>query len=67
MSLLDEYKQIQKQKSAGSSQQSSSGNQRKSILQEYVEKNGTEGLNEKYVESALKNGGCYPRRYLPGR
>ena len=59
MSLLDEYKQIQKQKSAGSSQQSSSGNQRKSILQEYVEKNGTEGLNEKYVESALKNGGGF--------
>ena len=59
MSLLDEYKQSQQQNSSGSSQQQSSGTQRKSLLQEYVETNGTRGLNERYVSSALKNGGGF--------
>ena len=58
MSLLDEYKQLQQQNSSGSSQQSG-GTQRKSLLQEYVETNGTRGLNERYVDSALKNGGGF--------
>ena len=57
MSLLDEYKQLQ-QKSSGNSQQQS-GTQRKSLLQEYVDNNGSEGLNKGYVESALKNGGGF--------
>ena len=59
MSLLDEYKQSQQQNSSGGGQQQSGGTQRKSLLQEYVESNGTRGLNEKYVASALKNGGGF--------
>lgn len=58
MSLLDEYKQLQQQKNSGSGQQSS-GTQRKSLLQEHVDKKGTTGLNKGYVESALKNGGGF--------
>ena len=33
--------------------------ERKSILQEYVEQNGTAGLNQKYVNQALANGGGF--------
>lgn len=55
MSLLDEYKQLQK----NSGTQQNSGNKRKSLLQEYVDQNGTSGLNEKYVNTSLKNGGGF--------
>ena len=58
MSLLDEYKQLQQKNGSGSSQQKG-GTQRKSLLQEYVDKNGTDGLNKGYVDSALKNGGGF--------
>ena len=63
MSLLDEYKQLQQQNSqqnssAGSGQQQG-GTQRKSLLQEYVDNNGTAGLNKSYVDSALRNGGGF--------
>ena len=58
MSLLDEYKQSQQQNNSGSGQQSG-GTQRKSLLQEHVENNGTRGLNKNYVDSALKNGGGF--------
>lgn len=55
MSLLDEYKQLQK----NSGTQQNSGNERKSLLQEYVDQNGTAGLNEKYVNTSLQNGGGF--------
>ena len=34
-------------------------NKRKSLLQEFVDENGTSGLNRNYVEKALKNGGGF--------
>lgn len=37
----------------------SGGNKRKSLLQEFVDENGTSGLNQNYVENALKNGGGF--------
>lgn len=37
----------------------SGGNKRKSLLQEFVDENGTSGLNRNYVEKALKNGGGF--------
>ncbi len=60
MSMLDEYKQLQEKKKAGNSQTSASTqSQRKSILQEYVDNHGTDGLNKDYVDAALKNGGGF--------
>ena len=37
----------------------SGDNKRKSLLQEFVDENGTSGLNRNYVEKALKNGGGF--------
>ena len=37
----------------------SGDNKRKSLLQEFVDENGTSGLNRNYVENALKNGGGF--------
>ena len=52
MSLLDEYSELQKKKNGGQ-------RSRSSLLQEHIEKNGTSGLNERYVETALQNGGGF--------
>ena len=37
----------------------SGDNKRKSLLQEFVDENGTSGLNRNYVKNALKNGGGF--------
>ena len=37
----------------------SGDNKRKSLLQEFVDENGTSGLNQNYVKNALKNGGGF--------
>lgn len=52
MSLIDEYSELQKKKNGGQ-------RSRSSLLQEHIEKNGTSGLNERYVETALQNGGGF--------
>ena len=37
----------------------SGDNKRRSLLREFVDENGTSGLNRNYVENALKNGGGF--------
>ena len=51
MSLLDEYKTFQQKKTSGESQSGS-----KSLLQEFVEWNGTSGLNERYINRTVNIG-----------
>lgn len=63
MALIDEIRQQNKTGSFGGTDSYTPQTQRKSLLQEIVGTDGTDGLNKAYVDYALNNGGGFGASY----